>query len=83
MPRWLAIERRLTFYLSFSNIGVVSPPGSQFCWYGRARATWESQHRTLTDRTEHVQNCGQSIANIKGVDQDNDDPCVQKSKAHI
>ena len=79
MPRWLAIGLRLTFYLSFSNIRVVSDLACQLFAWRTSCAKWESQQLTLTHRTQHVRNCADSNTNMKGVDQDAEGPCVEKS----
>ena len=78
-----AIAERLTFYLSFSNLRVASDLASQLFAWRTSCAKWESQQLTLVDRTPDVRNCADSNTNMKGVDQDAESPCVQKSKVKI
>jgi hypothetical protein len=50
----LRIAERLTFYLSFSNLRVLSPLASQLFAWRTWCAKWESQQPTLADRTQDM-----------------------------
>jgi hypothetical protein len=72
---WLAIGEQLRFYGAFSNIRVVFLSRATYCWRGRGRAIWISQHTTLTKHTQHVRICAGSNRNIKGFEQNVEGPC--------
>ena len=77
---WPGIAGRLRFYGAFSDFRVVFLPRANYCWRGRGRAKWTSQHATLAKHTKHVGICAVAITNIQSLEQDVENRCVDMSQ---
>ena len=53
---------------------------ANYCWRGRGRAKWKSQHATLAKHTQDVGICAVAITNIQSLEQDVENPCVDMSQ---
>ena len=72
---WPRIAGRLRFYGEFSDFRVVFLQLANYCWRGRGRAKWKSQHPTLADRTQDVGICAVTNNTIQSLEQDVENPC--------
>jgi hypothetical protein len=72
---WPRIAGRLRFYGAFSNFRKVFLQLANYCWRGRGRAKWKSQHATLAKHTEHVRICAVTNNTIQSLEQDVENPC--------
>ena len=72
---WPGIAGRLRFYGAVSDFRVVFLQLANYCWRGRGRAKWKSQHATLAKHTEHVRICAVTNNTIQSLEQDVENPC--------